>query len=168
MVCRKECHIATVKHGENNKKAGKNMGNYPSAGEEFLNKGISIVYEYLVKVSNWIIKCAEAIDEGFETGSIQLTKGQFLFLMALSGFICFIIAKPKRITTAKKQSKTATTANKQQPIKRKQRNMARTWYPSGWAYNEKKELWEPPDFIDVGSRTEQTKEGNTDTTKTDS
>lgn len=140
------------------------MGNYPSAGEEFLNKGISIVYEYLVKVSNWVIKCAEAIDEGFETGSIQLTKGQFLFLMALSGFVCFIIAKPKRITMAKKQSKTATTANKQQPIKRKQRNMART----GWAYNEKKELWEPPDFIDVGSRTEQTKEGSTDTTKTDS
>ena len=168
MVCRKECHIATVKHGENNKKAGKNMENYPSAGEEFLNKGISIVYEYLVKVSDWIIKCAEAIDEGFETGSIQLTKGQFLFLTALSGFICFIIAKPKRITTVKKQSKTATTANKQQPIKRKQRNMARTWYPSGWAYNEKKELWEPPDFIDVESRTEQTKEGNTDTTKTDS
>ena len=74
------------------------MENYSSDWDEFLNKGISIIYKYLVELSNWVIKCAEAIDEGFETGSIQLTKGQFLFLMALSGFICFIIAKPKRIT----------------------------------------------------------------------
>lgn len=144
------------------------MEYYPNDFDKFLEKGISIVYECLVKVSNWVIRCAEAIDRGFETGNIQLTKGQFLFLMALSGFICFIIAKPPKITTAKKQRKTATAAKKQQPIKRKQRNMARTWYPSGWAYNEKKEVWEPPDFIDIGTRPEQGKEKDEEKTETDS
>lgn len=144
------------------------MENYPNDWEEFLNKGISIINKCLVEVSNWVIKCAEAIDNGFETGTIQLTKGQFLFLMALSGFICFIIAKPKRIDTAKSQKKTTTAVKKQQPVKRKQRNMARTWYPSGWAYNEKKEVWEPPDFIDIGTRPEQMKETNEEKTETDS
>lgn len=53
--------------------------------------------------------------------------------LLLIGFISAVLLRKKSFNSRKKHNKTPSQEPK--------------WYPTGWYFNEKTKLWEPPDYI---------------------
>lgn len=82
-----------------------------------------------------------------------------MFINALPFVLFFILIKwlERKINNDKKKNHTTRNANKElEDYRRKYEPNAyrgkRLWYPSGWTYNEKTKLWEPPDYISDQSK----------------
>lgn len=111
-----------------------------------LENALKVAKEYLAAISQWIIDFVTAIQNGIEnrTEGFHFTQMQLLCLIGIIVIICFLIAK-KHNKQNQPEVQQANTAL--QPTNKTKRVIGKTWYPTGWTYNEKTKLWEPPDYL---------------------
>ena len=75
----------------------------------------------------------------FSKRSIYIEASIIEICMYLGGIVCLVNMIRYLFASKPKEGRSEQPRKK---IKRKK------WYPTGWVWNDEKQLWEPPDFIE--------------------
>ena len=85
-----------------------------------------------------------------------ITRKQFILLVVACLYLCFYRTKQAKRTKQKQQQEIIEEAKRlnrvTQTIPKSPKVLGKTWYPTGWTYNEAKKLWEPPDFLSAEAK----------------
>ena len=103
-----------------------------------------------------IIQYIEKIWEEYLPDTFIITRRQFILLVIACLYLCFYRAKKTEKAKQEQQKKIVEEAKRlnrvTQTIPKSPKVLGKTWYPTGWTYNEAKKLWEPPDFLSAEAK----------------
>lgn len=81
---------------------------------------------------------------------------QIILLVIACLYLCLYRTKQAKRTKQKQQKEIVEEAKRlnrvTQTIPKSPKVLGKTWYPTGWTYNEAKKLWEPPDFLSAEAK----------------
>lgn len=121
--------------------------------------------EYIKPISSYLSVQFSEIARFFKTAILWLvniwnekipdtfviTKEQYVILVIACLILCFHRDKKKKKAKQEYTQQVISEAKKLNKIKQTiptgPKVLGKTWYPTGWTYNEAKKLWEPPDFL---------------------
>ena len=136
------------------------MGNESSTAEI-----IKICSEYLKEISDYLYTQILEIARFFQTvfqlaikfwnekvpETFVITKKQYVILLVACLVLCFHRNSKTKKARQKQKQQINQEAKKfqrvSQAIPKGPKVLGQNWYPTGWIYNEKTKLWEPPDFL---------------------
>ncbi len=118
---------------------------------EYITEYFEIVKNYFYKVAEQFPTLTQGIKEVYESipSKFTITKEQYIILFMCS--LCLIFRQPQRAKKTEPQQPqkiSGTLIVHKTPKKRAgPKVLGQNWYPTGWTFNEKTKLWEPPDFL---------------------
>lgn len=110
--------------------------------ERISSYGRSIIVQakYLL---NEIINLCQTIPD-----KIIISREEYILLIALCIALILNTASSNRNNKQNPDSQKENAKRNVREVKRQSpKVLGKTWYPTGWTYNEAKKLWEPPDFL---------------------
>lgn len=118
---------------------------------EYITEYFEIVKNHFYKVAEQFPTLTQGIKEVYESipSKFTITKEQYIILFMCS--LCLIFRQPQRAKKTEPQQPqkiSGTLIVHKTPKKRAgPKVLGQNWYPTGWTFNEKTRLWEPPDFL---------------------
>lgn len=113
---------------------------------EYLKAQLLEIVRFFRFVIQWLIQWWNNIPETF-----IVTKRQYLILLGACLLLCFHRSSRAKKSAQKHRDEVVNEAKKlqrvYQTIPRGPKVLGKNWYPTGWTFNEKTKLWEPPDFL---------------------
>ena len=115
--------------------------------ERISSYGRSIIVQtkYLL---NEIINLCQTIPD-----KIIISREEYILLIALCIALILNTASSNRNNKQNPNSQKENAKRNVREVKRlSPKVLGKTWYPTGWTYNEAKKLWEPPDFLSAEAK----------------
>lgn len=134
------------------------MENFSILWESLLKGGTKILERISSYGQNIIEQTKYLLDEIINLcqtipDKITISREEYILLIALCIALILNTTNSNKNNKQNSNSQNENAKRNVREVKRpSSKALGKTWYPTGWTYNEAKKLWEPPDFLSAEAK----------------